>query len=38
MRQGSYIIPTGETQLQPLDRVVIFTLPEALPKVEGFFG
>ncbi|AJF07403.1 Trk system potassium transporter TrkA [Geoalkalibacter subterraneus] len=38
MRQGNYIIPTGETQLQPLDRVVIFTLPEALPKVEGYFG
>lgn len=38
VRQGSYIIPTGDTMLHPLDRVVIFTLPEALPKVESYFS
>lgn len=38
VRQGSYIIPTGDTMLHPQDRVVIFTLPEALPKVESYFS
>lgn len=32
-----YEIPTGESRLLAGDRVVIFTLPESLPKVERFF-
>ncbi len=37
VRGSEYIIPTGETSLQPGDRVVVFALPEAVTKVEGFF-
>ena len=35
---NSYEIPTGESQLQGGDRVLIFALPEALQKVERFFA
>ena len=35
---SSYEIPTGESQLQSGDRVLIFALPEALHKVERFFS
>ncbi len=38
VRQKEYLIPTGDTVLKPRDRVVVFTLPEALSKVEGFFA
>ncbi|MEJ2699485.1 MAG: Trk system potassium transporter TrkA, partial [Desulfuromonadales bacterium] len=34
----SYEIPTGESRLKAGDRVVVFALPEALAKVERFFG
>lgn len=37
VRGQEYLIPTGETVLHPLDRVVVFALPEALTKVERFF-
>ncbi|MDO3377607.1 Trk system potassium transporter TrkA [Geoalkalibacter halelectricus] len=37
VRDREYLIPTGETVLRPLDRVVVFALPEALHKVERFF-
>ena len=38
VRGDKYEIPTGESRLQEGDRVVVFTLPEALQKVERFFA
>ncbi len=38
VHNSSYEIPTGESQLQSGDRVLIFALPEALQKVERFFS
>ena len=38
VRGSNYEIPTGESRLEEGDRVVIFTLPEALQKVERFFA
>ncbi|MCF6267958.1 MAG: Trk system potassium transporter TrkA [Desulfuromusa sp.] len=38
VRGGNYEIPTGESMLEAGDRVVVFTLPEALQKVERFFA
>lgn len=38
VRGSTYEIPTGESMLEEGDRVVIFTLPEALQKVERFFS
>ncbi len=38
VRNGSYEIPTGGSVLKTGDHVVIFTLPEALQKVERFFA
>ncbi len=32
------VIPDGDTAFQPGDRAVIFTLPEAVSRVENFFG
>ncbi len=37
VRGQDYEIPTGESRLKAGDRVVIFTLPDSLPKVERFF-
>lgn len=37
VRGENYQIPDGESTLEAGDRVVIFALPEALPKVERFF-
>jgi trk system potassium uptake protein TrkA len=36
-RQDDVIIPSGETQIQEGDRVVIFTLPKAMLEVEKLF-
>ncbi|MBD3160869.1 MAG: Trk system potassium transporter TrkA [Candidatus Eisenbacteria bacterium] len=36
-RENDVIIPTGETQIRPGDRVVIFSLPRALGEVEKLF-
>ena len=36
-REDEVIIPTGETQIRPDDRVVIFSLPKALEEVEKLF-
>lgn len=33
-----YEIPTGQSKLQSGDRVVIFTMPDAITKVERFFA
>jgi trk system potassium uptake protein TrkA len=38
VRNGAYEIPTGGSVLRTGDHVVIFTLPEALQKVERFFA
>ncbi len=38
VRGTSYEIPTGDSTLQAGDRVVTFTLPAALSKVERFFA
>ncbi len=38
VRGNNYEIPTGESILEEGDRVVVFTLPEALQKVERFFA
>jgi trk system potassium uptake protein len=34
---GSFEIPKGDTQIGPGDKVVVFTLPKALPEVEKLF-
>lgn len=38
VRGNKYEIPTGESILEEGDRVVVFTLPEAVKKVERFFA
>ena len=38
VRGNKYEIPTGDSKLAEGDRVVVFTLPEALQKVERFFA
>ena len=38
VRGAEAFIPTGGTVLQPGDRAVIFALPEAVVRVENFFG
>ena len=38
VRGDKYEIPTGESMLAAGDRVVVFSLPEALHKVERFFA
>ncbi len=37
MRGDEFIVPMGDTHVQPGDRVVMFTLPTALPGVEKLF-
>lgn len=37
IRDDDSIIATGETQIQANDKVVVFTLPSAIKKVEKFF-
>lgn len=37
MRNNEVIIPHGDTQLEPEDRAVVFTLPEAVHKVDLLF-
>ncbi|OEU71221.1 MAG: Trk system potassium transport protein TrkA [Desulfuromonadales bacterium C00003093] len=38
VRGSSFEIPTGTSELAEGDRVIIFTLPEALQKIERFFA
>jgi trk system potassium uptake protein TrkA len=38
IRENSSFIVTGDTQVNPLDRVVVFALPSALQKVDKFFN
>lgn len=37
-RGEQIIIPKGDSQILPDDRVILFTLPEAIPKVEQLFS
>ncbi|PKQ64992.1 Trk system potassium transport protein TrkA [Labilibaculum filiforme] len=37
IREDEGFIATGETQIQAYDKVVVFTLPSAIKKVEKFF-
>jgi trk system potassium uptake protein TrkA len=37
-RGEEIIIPKGDSQILPGDRVILFTLPEAIPKVEQLFS
>jgi len=38
MREHEFLIPTGETQLQPGDQVVLFAMPAAIHEVEKLFN
>ncbi|MEK7776401.1 MAG: TrkA C-terminal domain-containing protein, partial [Planctomycetota bacterium] len=37
VREGVMQIPTGSTMINPGERVVVFTLPHAIEKVQSFF-
>jgi len=37
LRNGDFIVPTGETHIQPGDQVIVFTLPQAQADVEKLF-
>ncbi len=38
VRNGTMLIPNGESVVNPGERVVVFTLPKALEKVQSLFG
>ena len=38
LRRENLIIPYGETVIQPADRVIVFSMPEAIPVVEDMFA
>lgn len=38
VRRGKLIIPTGQSVIQPADRVIVFSMPEAIPIVEDLFA
>jgi len=38
VRDGKMQIPTGNTQVKPGDTVVVFALPDAIPKIEKLFS
>jgi trk system potassium uptake protein TrkA len=38
LRNGSVILPRGPDVLQVGDRVIVFTLPEAIPSIERIFA
>ncbi len=37
-RRERLIIPTGQSVIQPADRVIVFSMPEAIPVVEDLFA
>ncbi len=37
VRRDRVIVPTGDCVIQPGDRVIVFSMPEAIPSVEKFF-
>ena len=38
MRDGMMHVPTGDTHIRPGETVVIYTMPDALPRVEKLFA
>ncbi|MEE8409408.1 MAG: TrkA C-terminal domain-containing protein, partial [Myxococcota bacterium] len=38
LRDGVMQIPNGETQIEPGERVVVYALAEAIPRVEKLFA
>lgn len=38
LRRENLIIPHGKTVIQPADRVIVFSMPEAIPVVEDMFA
>ena len=38
IRRDRLIIPTGQSAIQPADRVIVFSLPGAIPVVEDLFA
>ncbi|MDI6780425.1 MAG: Trk system potassium transporter TrkA [Bacteroidota bacterium] len=38
IRDNSVMIPVGSTKINPNERVVVFTLPKAIPELEKFFN
>jgi len=38
IHDGAVIVPSGESQVSPGDRVIVFTLPQAISQVESLFS
>ncbi len=38
IRRNKFIIPHGQTVLQPADRVIVFCMPDAIPIIEDLFA
>lgn len=38
MREGDALVPTGDTEINARDHLIVFTLPQTMGKVEGLFG
>ena len=38
IRREKLIIPTGQSVIQPQDRVIVFSMPDAIPVVEDLFA
>lgn len=38
LRREKLIIPNGESVIQPADRVIVFSMPDAIPAVEDMFA
>ena len=38
LRRENLIIPTGESVIQPADRVIVFCMPDAIPIIEDLFA
>lgn len=38
VRRDKVIVPTGDSVIQPGDRVIVFSLPDAIPSVEKLFS
>ena len=38
IRRERLIIPTGESVIQPADKVIVFSMPDAIPVVEDLFA
>jgi trk system potassium uptake protein TrkA len=37
VHNGAMRIPTGDSKIEPGDTVVVFTLPDAIPRIEKLF-